>query len=571
MRVNARSDIGTGVRRAVPPPKPTSKSTSKPTPKKPSPKPAPSKKPEKVVSYGHRVAVEKDVQPKTVSKPTPPPKSEPVVSHGHRVAIEKDVQSIPESKPVSSSKPELVIPYGHRVAVDKSNGSSIYESHKKVYQESSGTSLNVVINGVGEQVGEGILNAAVGGIIKGQAPNKNGNVLIYNKNWQSSLVKDKRTAIYAGIKGDAQDIDNGKKVWNFVGINVNDAAYSLSKSGYGVRSMADIQKLDESKESRALNNSLKNEKLKLTAKELAVIFRDDPEGVKGYLTAKNDEKLINDTFREITGEEPTYYLHMPLNGWEKTEDTKGDIISCVTSDAKELLINKPKGPRDMIDVIDTGFKIGAVCFGAAELSLIMEGVERFGVKNTITMYSHGKLAENVEYNKSISAQNGAVGSASTEGITTKGLGNASKSYLSPETEQKILGGERIPGKNGVRGGHSPNVVNDANDNYAVEVLKENPDGTKFVEFYHQFSDGTLSKLKKSTVFPDSWSDEKIISAIKQISDMPAVGSRTTDGITTTLHSGTVDGVEIDVIKEGNNITAGYPVGGKPTPGFEPIN
>lgn len=280
--------------------------------------------------------------------------------------------------------------------------------------------MNVVINGVGEQVGEGILNASVGGIIKGQAPNKNGNVLIYNKNWQSSLVKDKRAAIYAGIKGDAQDIDNGKKVWNFVGINVNDAAYSLSKSGYGVRSMADIQKLDESKESRALNNSLKNEKLKLTAKELSIIFRDDPEGVKGYLTAKNDEKLINDTFREITGEEPTYYLHMPLNGWEKTEDTKGDIISCVTSDAKELLINKPKGPRDMIDVIDTGFKIGAVCFGAAELSLIMEGVERFGVKNTITMYSNGKLAENVEYNKSISAQNGAVGSASTEGITTKG-------------------------------------------------------------------------------------------------------------------------------------------------------
>lgn len=104
-------------------------------------------------------------------------------------------------------------------------------SHTKKYtKKPSGTSLNVVINGVGEQVGEGILNAAVGGIIKGQAPNKNGNVLIYSKNWQSSLVKDKRAAIYAGIKGDAQDIDDGKKVWNFVGINVNDAAYSLSKS-----------------------------------------------------------------------------------------------------------------------------------------------------------------------------------------------------------------------------------------------------------------------------------------------------------------------------------------------------
>ncbi|MGG4346205.1 EndoU domain-containing protein, partial [Paenibacillus lautus] len=153
----------------------------------------------------------------------------------------------------------------------------------------------------------------------------------------------------------------------------------------------------------------------------------------------------------------------------------------------------------------------------------------------------------------------------------EGTGKTSESYLSPEMEQKILGGERIPGKNGVRGGHSPNVVNNANPNYAVEVLRQNPDGTNFVQFYHQFPDGTLAKLKKSTVFPDSWSDEKIISSIKKISDTPPVGSRTSDGVTTTLHSGTVDGVEIDVIKEGNNITAGYPVGGKPTPGFEPIN
>ncbi|WCM60001.1 EndoU domain-containing protein [Paenibacillus polymyxa] len=153
----------------------------------------------------------------------------------------------------------------------------------------------------------------------------------------------------------------------------------------------------------------------------------------------------------------------------------------------------------------------------------------------------------------------------------EGQGKASESYLSPEMEQKILGGERIPGKNGIRGGHSPNVVNDSNSNYAVEVLRENPDRSKFVQFYHQFPDGTLAKLKKSTVFPDSWSDEKIIGSTKKISDTPAVGSRTSDGVTTTLHSGTVDGVEIDVIKEGKNITAGYPVGGKPTPGFEPIN
>ncbi|MFC7561442.1 hypothetical protein ACFQY3_24540 [Paenibacillus farraposensis] len=87
-----------------------------------------------------------------------------------------------------------------------------------------------------------------------------------------------------------------------------------------------------------------------------------------------------------------------------------------------------------------------------------------------------------------------------ERTTAEGTGKASESYLTPEMEQKILGGERIPGKNGLRGGHSPNVVNDANPNYAVEVLRENPDGTKFVQFYHQFPDGTLAKLKKAQYF-----------------------------------------------------------------------
>lgn len=38
----------------------------------------------------------------------------------------------------------------------------------------------------------------------------------------------------------------------------------------------------------------------------------------------------------------------------------------------------------------------------------------------------------------------------------------------------------------------------------------------------------------------------------------------------TLHSRKINEVEIDVIKKGNEIISGYPVGGKPTPGFDPI-
>ncbi|MGQ3479445.1 EndoU domain-containing protein [Paenibacillus sp. TY11] len=208
--------------------------------------------------------------------------------------------------------------------------------------------------------------------------------------------------------------------------------------------------------------------------------------------------------------------------------------------------------------------------GASESArLAKENVRRIQQKidqKSITTKNSAEPIENTS-----EAMPSRSGNPKEKAPKTEGTAKASESYLSPEMEQKILGGERIPGKNGLRGGHSPNVVNNANPNYAVEVLRENPDGTKFVQFYHQFPDGTLAKLKKSTVFPNSWSDEKTISSIKKISDTPAVGSRTSDGVTTTLHSGTVDGVEIDVIKEGNNITAGYPVGGKPTPGFEPIN
>jgi len=38
-----------------------------------------------------------------------------------------------------------------------------------------------------------------------------------------------------------------------------------------------------------------------------------------------------------------------------------------------------------------------------------------------------------------------------------------------------------------------------------------------------------------------------------------------------LHRNIINGVEIDVIKQGDNVISGYPVGGKPTPGFDPIN
>lgn len=110
-----------------------------------------------------------------------------------------------------------------------------------------------------------------------------------------------------------------------------------------------------------------------------------------------------------------------------------------------------------------------------------------------------------------------------------------------------------------------------NDNpiFAVEEVKINPDGTRVVKYYKQFPDGNVSKLKTSTLFPHNWSDNEIIDAIQNIGDSGAIGIRPLTG--ETLHRGSINGVEIDVIKQRNDIISGYPVGEMPTPGFDAIN
>ncbi|MNW08378.1 hypothetical protein D3C71_2051500 [compost metagenome] len=43
---------------------------------------------------------------------------------------------------------------------------------------------------------------------------------------------------------------------------------------------------------------------------------------------------------------------------------------------------------------------------------------------------------------------------------------------------------------------------------------------KNVVFTKQFPDGNISKLKKSTLFPDSWSDEQILKNITDVGNTP---------------------------------------------------
>lgn len=125
-------------------------------------------------------------------------------------------------------------------------------------------------------------------------------------------------------------------------------------------------------------------------------------------------------------------------------------------------------------------------------------------------------------------------------------------------KNKILEGRRkSPTKNEVIGGHSSNINNN-NDIFAVEEISINPDGTKNIKFTKDFQDGNISKIKKSTIFPDSWSDSKILDSIKEVGESPTISVRQRDGAT--FHRQIIDGVEIDVIKIGDDVVSGYPTG-----------
>ena len=65
-----------------------------------------------------------------------------------------------------------------------------------------------------------------------------------------------------------------------------------------------------------------------------------------------------------------------------------------------------------------------------------------------------------------------------------------------------------------------------------------------VRLTKRFPDGQLAKLKKFTLAPDGWSDEKLLAVTQQVGDTPPVATRARDGAT--LHRQLVDAIEWEV-------------------------
>ncbi len=171
--------------------------------------------------------------------------------------------------------------------------------------------------------------------------------------------------------------------------------------------------------------------------------------------------------------------------------------------------------------------------------------------NSVFLLCHKQLTKEDE----IYLQKHGNGSIALKNVK---VANNTNTIISLEMQNKILEGQRkLPNKNEVIGGHSSNIKNE-NPSFAVEELSINPDGTKNVKFTKDLLDSNISKLKKSTLFPDSWSESKIINNIKKVGDSPVISKRLSDG--TTWHRQIIDGVELDVLKIGDDVISRYPTG-----------
>ena len=207
------------------------------------------------------------------------------------------------------------------------------------------------------------------------------------------------------------------------------------------------------------------------------------------------------------------------------------------------------GAKDLGKAIETGTEVGKT------IDNITEGVEntKDAAKAAGNIKDAGKITENTS---DIGKNSDDLGKVVVKGTEIKYSKN---SVISDDMEKKILEGKRAKeGSQRVIGGHSP-IINDANPKYAVEVISKNADGTTEIRYVKELEDGTISSIKRSTIFPDTWNDSKIMGSINKVGATEPIGYRSRDGAT--LFRTKIDGVEIEVIKIGDKVTSAYPTGG----------
>jgi len=133
--------------------------------------------------------------------------------------------------------------------------------------------------------------------------------------------------------------------------------------------------------------------------------------------------------------------------------------------------------------------------------------------------------------------------------------------ITPEMERKILWGQQKINKlgnpsNDIIGAHGGGITNKHPD-FAVQTLRVNADGSRDVKLVKQLPNGNASRMKTRSLFPEHWTDAQSIQAVRTTAETPAIATRP-DG--RSLHQATIDGVKVEVIKNGPTVEAGYATG-----------
>jgi hypothetical protein len=100
----------------------------------------------------------------------------------------------------------------------------------------------------------------------------------------------------------------------------------------------------------------------------------------------------------------------------------------------------------------------------------------------------------------------------------------------------------------------------------VEVIGRHADGKIDLKLMQQLVNQNggrpLPRIKRSTLFPEGWSNNDIVSSVLRVSNTPPIARRA-DGMT--LHGSSVNGVQIDAIVSYGQVTSDFPSGALPTP------
>jgi len=330
------------------------------------------------------------------------------------------------------------------------------------------------------------------------------NAMIYSVRNNSVTVLDNRNIAFS----------DKNIVWQYIGINTYEASRHLAHSAGASRSIQTGNNIANSGFSKLLTEAVPhNRNLNLSADELAFLFLVDPEGVKAYWDppSQKDTKraLREETFKILTGENIQYYVDDIFQGWIPTDRTESSWGSRVRSNADFLLKNGSGFPESSTEYFRFAFNAFMVYLGAGELSLLIEGVEAYGYKHAVNMYTSGTLAGNLNSRRQYQMNNTTLSIADDviESDGAWGLGASPRGKL---LDQKVGSNLNVTCDNFPVVDDLQNGVLTSNKSYDLSAVSNQKGlGYKIVKDINKLNEFTEKSWSGTTVRLSDYSSKQI--------------------------------------------------------------